>query len=81
MLSKTKGKTKMGTSAVPGSYWLATRFEHSRRETAGRLVSHSFLELICYFILGCYRCFRVVIDIRVKTSNLTGTNVYLGKGK
>jgi len=81
MLPKTEGKTKMGTNVVSGSYWLATRVEHSGKETAGRLVSHPFLELICYLILGRYRCFKVAIDIRVKTSNLTGTNVCLGKGE
>ena len=39
MLPKTEGKTKMGTNVVSGSYRLATRVEHSGKETAGRLVS------------------------------------------
>lgn len=85
VVQKTKrlpltSEDKDANFCIAQSYRLAIRDGLSGKERADT-VSHPFLDLICYLVPGCYRCFKAAIDIRVKMSNLAGTDVCLGKGE
>lgn len=65
-LPLTLGKTRVITSPVPRSYWRATRDGLLGKERTADLVSQPFLELICDFVVGCYRHFKAAIDDQSK---------------